>query len=122
MFAANGTHSSSIFHGDRLSTTGVVGHCQHHQRDALASYSCDEILQTRNIHVALEWQSGRRLTRFGDRKIDGFSAHKLNIRAGRVKVGVVGHDVDLLAGDAEQNAFRRSSLVGWNHVLIPEYV
>ena len=76
------------------------------------------VLQAGNVHISLERETGRWLARFGYREIDGFGTHKLNIRAGGVEVGVVGHNVALLAGYTEQDALRRASLVGRNHVLV----
>ena len=81
-----------------------------------------QLLQRFNIHISLERQSRRWLAGFGNRQIDGFSADELDIGAGGVEVGVVGHNVALFAGNAEQDALRRASLVGRNDVLVPEDV
>src|SRR6478672_3730826 len=62
------------------------------------------------------------LTPFGNHEIDGFRSHELHIRAGRIKVRVIGNDVSLLTGDGEQNAFRRPALVRRDYMLVAEDV
>src|SRR5580692_4318770 len=62
----------------------------------------------------------RGLAAFGDDEIDGFGADEFDIRARRVEVGVVGNDVALLAGHAEQDAFSGASLMGGDDVTVAE--
>src|SRR5204863_5154548 len=81
----------------------------------------DEFLQRGNVHVSLEGMLQAGLLSLGDRKIQGLCADKFNIGASGIKVGVVGDNVTLLAGNAEQDSLRRPSLVCWDHVPIAEY-
>ena len=54
---------ADVLHRDRLAAAGVVGDGQHHQRNALAAHACDQLLQRRHVHVALERMQRRGLAR-----------------------------------------------------------
>ena len=82
----------------------------------------DERFQRGHIHVALERMPCRRLTRLGDGQVDGLGADELDVGAGSVEVRVVGDDVALLAGGAEQDALGGAALVRRDHVLVAEDV
>jgi len=64
----------------------------------------------------------RGLSRFGDGEVNSLRADELDVGARGVEVRVVGDDIALLAGHAEQNAFSGASLVRGNHMLIAEDV
>ena len=65
---------------------------------------------------------GRGLAAFGDHQVDRLGADEFHVGAGGVEVRVVGNDVALLAGDAEQNALGGAALVRGDHVLVAEDV
>ena len=62
------------------------------------------------------------LPAFCDYQVNGFGAHEFDIGAGGVEMRVVGNDIALFAGDAEQNSLRGASLMRGNHVAIAEDV
>ena len=111
-----------IFHRYGLAAAGVVGHGEHDERDALAADASDEGFERGNIHVSLEGIVQGRLATFGDEQINGFGSDEFDIGAGRVEVSVVGNDVALFAGDAEENALGGAALVRGNDVLVADNV
>jgi hypothetical protein len=62
------------------------------------------------------------LARFGDRQVYCLRADELDVGARGVEVRVVGDDIALLAGHAEQNALGGAPLVRGDHMLIAEDV
>ena len=119
---ADGADLAHVLHGDWLAATGVVGDGQHDQRDALAADARDEGLERGDIHVAFEGVIEGGLAAFGDDEVDGFGADEFDVGAGGVEVGVVGDDVALLAGDAEEDALGGAALVGGDDVRVAEDV
>ncbi len=63
-----------------------------------------------------------RLPSFGDDEIDRLGANELNVRAGRVKVCVVGDDIAFLAHHAEQNALGGAPLMSRDDVFVPKNI
>ena len=59
---------------------------------------------------------------FGDDEIDGLGADEFDVGAGGVEVRVVGDDVALLAGHAEEDALGGAALVRGDDVLVAEDV
>jgi hypothetical protein len=70
MLVAHRRHSLRIFHRHRLPAAGVIRHRQHHQRNAFAPHLANQLLQRRDIHVALERKHRLRLPRLGNLQID----------------------------------------------------
>ena len=62
------------------------------------------------------------LLALGDGQIESLAAGVLDVGAGGVEVGVVGHDVALLDHYAEQDALGGASLMGRNDVLVAENI
>ncbi len=122
MLPAHRADRLCVFHRNRLAATGVVGDRQHHQRNAITAYAGDEFLEGGDIHVPFERFTHAGLPGFGARKIDGFGADEFDIRTCGVEVRVVGDDVALLASAVKEDAFSRSSLVRWDHMLVAEDV
>ena len=69
-----------------------------------------------DVHVALERVERRRVAALGDDEVDRLGAGRLDVRPGRVEVGVVGHDLAGPAEDAEQDLLGGAALVGRDHV------
>ena len=122
MPAADGADGADVLHGDRLAAAGVVGDGEHDERDVLAADLFDQGFERGDIHVAFERVDGAGLAAFGDDEVDGFGADELDVGAGGVEVGVVGHDVALLAHAAEEDALGGAALVGGDDVLVAEDV
>ena len=55
-------------------------------------------------------------------KVDGLCAGELNVGAGGVEMRIVGDNIALLAGDAEENPLGGAALVGRDHVFVTENV
>src|SRR4051812_28311215 len=118
MAATNGADRANVFHGDGLTSAGVVGDGEHDQRNALATDALNKVFKRLHIHVAFEGVHRRRLAALGNHEVDGFGADKFHVGASGVEVGVVGNDVALFAGDAEEDALGGAALVGGNHVRV----
>ena len=54
-------HRFDVRHRDRLAAAGVVGDGEHDQRNLLRAFGCDQPLQRRHVHVALEIQARLRV-------------------------------------------------------------
>ena len=119
---ADGADLAHVFHGDGLASAGVVGDGEHDQRDALAADALDEGLEGGDVHVAFEGMRRRRVLAFFDDEIDGFGADEFDVGAGGVEVRVVGDDVALLAGHAEEDALGGASLMRGDDVAVAEDV
>ena len=96
---------------DRLAAAGVVRHGQHHQRDR-GSLFFEELLQRRNIHVALEGVALARLEPFRDRQVEGLRPGELDVGPRGVEVGVVRDDPARPADHGEQDLLRSPALMG----------
>ena len=105
-----------IRHRDGLATAAVVGHGEHAKRDALA-LSLEQRLDSLQVDIALERIDQRWLQTFRDHQIDRLDADVFQVRAGRIEVGVVGHQVALFAYCGEQHLFGGAPLVGRHKVL-----
>ncbi len=73
--------------------------------------------QRLQIHVALEGVDGLWLASFWDGDIETDCAYVLDIGAGGVEVGVVGHDIARFQDRCKENAFGSPTLVGGQNVL-----
>ena len=60
----------------------------------------EEALERLDVHVALERVDGRRVAALRDDEVDRLGAARLDVRAGRVEVGVVRDDLARPADDA----------------------
>ena len=56
----------NVRHRDRLPTAGVVGDGQHDQRNLRPPFRGNQPVQRVNIHVALEGETGLRVSRLGE--------------------------------------------------------
>ena len=59
---------------------------------------------------------------FFNDEVDGFGAHEFDIGAGGVEVRVVGNDVALLAGHAEEDALGGASLMRGDDVAVAKNI
>ena len=119
---AHRAHLPDIFHRDRLPAAGVVGYGEHYERHTLAARVLNQIFQRLNIHVALEGMDRSRLLALGDDQIHCLSSDKLNVRASRVEVRVVGDHIALLAHHAEQDALGGTALMSRDDMAVSEDV
>ena len=118
MLAADRADLAGVFHGDGLSTSGVVGDGKHNQRNAFTTYAGDQRFEGFDVHIALEGMHERRVLALFAQEVDGLGAGELDIGAGGIEMGVVGHDVAGLAHHTEEDAFGGATLVGGDDVLI----
>ena len=98
----------------------VVGHGDHDQGDAFLAVSTDGLLDLGRVGVALE-----RELQFGDvglidDAIHGFGSDVENMAAGRIEGHVEGNPVSCLDHGAEENVFRRASLVTGDNIVETE--
>ena len=75
-----------------------------------------QCLQRRHVHVALERVDRRRVATLGDDQVDGLRAGGLDVRPGRVEVGVVRDHLARTADDREQDLLGGPALVGRDDV------
>ena len=73
--------------------------------------------QRRGVHVPLEIGDAVGVDALGRGQIDRHGAGELDVRAGRVEMGVVGHVLARPAHDREQNLLRRAALVRRDDIL-----
>jgi len=55
-------------------------------------------------------------------QVNGFGSDKFNVRAGGIKMSVIGNDVTLLASDAKENALSGASLVSGDDISIAKNI
>ncbi len=122
MAPANRTYLPDVFHGHRLTAAGIVGDCQHHQRNAFAAHSRDQSLERWDIHIAFEGVNQAGLFAFGNHQVDRFGADEFDVGAGGIEMSVVGDDVAFLAHHAEQDALGGPALMGGNYMSETEDV
>ena len=122
MALAHGVHLANVFHGDGLASAGVVGHGDHDQRDMIAAHALNQRFERSHVHVALERMRRCRLPSFRDYR--SAASAPMNSTLARVvsKCVLLGTTSPCLAGDTEQDALGRASLVRGDHVLIAENV
>ncbi len=113
---ADALHGFNIGQRDRLAAARVVGHGQHHQRNAVRAFRADQRFQRFDVEVAFEIQAGLRVGGLGYGQIDRPRAGEFDIRARGVEVRIRRNDLARLAGHREQDALGRAALVRRNHV------
>ncbi len=120
VLVADGADGASVFHGDGLAASGVIGDGEHDEGDAVASDAGDGFFEGGYVHVALEWVDEAGLLAFGDDEVESFGADSFDVGAGGVEVGVVGHYVATLEHGGEEDALGGASLVSGNDVGVSE--
>jgi hypothetical protein len=108
------SHGPQVCQRHGLAAARVVRDRDEHDRDvhALAEQGVERV----DVHVALERVLGGRIGALGDDQIHGLGAGELDVRPGRVEVGVVGNDLARPAQDREQDLLGRPALVCRDHV------
>jgi len=72
VFSENLFYVTYISHGDRLSASGIIGDCQHANRNVLRPFLLDKTLQRLDVHVSFEvGDDGRKCRVVRDYWIDG---------------------------------------------------
>ena len=115
MLVAHLADRAQVRERDWLAAARVVGHGDEDDGHAAASL-VEEAVERVHVHVALERMDRRRVAALLDHEIDRLGAGGLDVRPGRVEVGVVGHRLARPAEDAEQDLLGRPALVGGDHV------
>ena len=107
---AHGSDCPEVLERDRLAAARVVGHGHEHDRDVGTAFG-QERVERLDVHVALERVDRGRVAALGDDEVDRLGAGCLDIRPGRVEVGVVRDDLARPADDREQDLLGRPALV-----------
>ena len=107
---------AQVLEADRLPAAAVVRDRDEHDRDPLAAPLRDEPLEGGEVHVPLERVLERWLATLRDDQVDRLRAGELDVRPGRVEVGVVRDARPGLAIDREQDLLGRPALVGRDDV------
>ena len=107
--------AADVGEAHRLAAAGIVGDRHHHRRD-LPAILAQHALQRSEVHVPLERMVERGHAAFRNRNIQRLGAHRLDIAARRVEMGVRRDQVALLGDQREQQVLRRPALVGRDDV------
>ena len=99
----------------RLAPAGVVGDRHHHERHAIA-VGIEQTFEAGQVDVALERVHDRGLPAFRHHEVARLGPFDLDVRARRVEVIVVRHDVAALEDGVKEDAFRGAPLVGGDDV------
>jgi hypothetical protein len=102
---------ANVRHRDRLPAPRVVRNRQHHDRDALALVSAEELLELADVHVALEGRFGERVQRLGYREVEGDAVAHLDVSPRRVEVRVGRDDLPRVDDRPEEDALRAPALM-----------
>ena len=108
---------ADVLHRDRLAALRIVRHGDHAQGDVLRADVADELSQGGGVHVPLEIGDAVGIDALGRGQIDGRGAGELDVRPGRVEMGVVGHELARSADDREEDSLGGPALVRGDDVL-----
>jgi hypothetical protein len=103
-------YAAQVGQRHRLPAAGVVRHRDDDQRDTIA-VAVQRRFEFGEIHVALERMQHRRLASFRDHEVARLGLFDLDVRARRIEVVVVGHDLAGQQDRVEQNALGCPPLV-----------
>jgi hypothetical protein len=101
--------SAKVGHADRLTATRVVGHRDHHQRNARRTRECS--FEGDEVDVPLERTERPRIAGFDAGQIQCNGAAVLDVGTRSVEVRVVRNDVAAGADRGKEDPFCRASLV-----------
>ena len=111
---ADVAHRAQVLEADRLAAAGVVGDGDHHQRDARRRRRARSAPPApATSMLPLNGCAGDGLAALGDDQVDGLGAGELDVGAGGVEVGVVGHHLARPADHARTGSSRPPGPGGW---------
>ena len=107
---------ANVLHANRLSTDGVVGDGEHHERD-VAFVLLQHLLQFLQADISLEGDFQLGVVCLGDGDIDGESLAALNVSLRGIEVSIAGHNHTGFHQIAEQHVFSCTALVSRDNKL-----
>ena len=107
--------TANVGKAHRLAAASIVGDRHHDGRD-LPAVLAQHALERGKVHVSLERMVERGHAAFCNRNVQRLCAHRLDIAARRVEMGVRRDQVALLGDQREQQMLRCPALVGGNDV------
>ena len=116
---AEGAGSLDILHAHGLTTDGIVGDGQDHERH-VARILLQHLLQFLQRDVTLEGNFELGILGIVGRHVDSKSLAGLDMTLGRVEVGVARNDVAFLDKEGEEHVLGGTSLVGRDDIVEAE--